>query len=293
MLRRPWPIVILALLHWLAPFGNLLGSLMLSPVNLKPFNIVWSNITASSWIVSALLVTVPIIAGTAIYAIKKWSYPVFLTCLVVMIGINVYEHAQYPQDYSLGFLAFVSLLNLSVVSYFLLGTVRAPYFNSQLRWWETAPRYEGKQLAINVSQGDFSMEGRVVDISRSGLLLVAKKKINPDTFGYTIRLTLENLKITLYGEVVRIQEHDGQYAYGFHFAKMGSYQRETLGSMLYQLHHLGHGKRLMPHWKDDFRDWMNTLFSTGKGLVPERPVVSKAGTSPAKNSDDSDFRRAA
>ncbi|MBC7693049.1 MAG: PilZ domain-containing protein [Methylotenera sp.] len=144
MLRRPWPIVILALLQILTPIANIGMNSWLFHVSLTEFFASFRHTSFFEIYQTFLLMPV---AGIALFAMKKWSYPVFLTSWIVgvlgnaqawrqMIGANL-AHSFAPT----WLLLLMIVLNLALLIYFMLPSVRDAYYRPNIRWWENQPRY--------------------------------------------------------------------------------------------------------------------------------------------------------
>src|SRR6185295_9173146 len=181
MRRRPWPIVILALLQLLSPVLSvtLLAWKLQTPVR----HFVWMLVKYGSASQLFELFGTSLITAAAIWAVKKWSYPVFIGIFAWGAYSNFSVWHQYPQVYSLATLLAVNIVNLGLVSYFLVPAVSAAYFNPRLRWWESKPRYSVDLLGTLKfdppdAPGSRFQEVRITDISEGGVYLVSKEKLS-------------------------------------------------------------------------------------------------------------------
>lgn len=141
MNRRPWPVIVLAILQLFAPIVGLLITAALEGV--EPLRFTKSFIYAKSWWELSIIFALLPIAGISIYLMKKWSYPVFL---VVMIW-TIYQNTKiwfsyYQQTMSIWIFVGIMFLNILAVTYYLLPAVRSIYFNNRIRWWESKPRFK-------------------------------------------------------------------------------------------------------------------------------------------------------
>ena len=157
MKRRPWILVILAVLHIFAPIGNIVlngiwsrfGLIKYISVAIQPQNLQqnWFSIAA------------PILAGISIYLCRKWSFYAYLALISTMFYISYqgYKMRYYP--ISLYSILFVYVANALLVAYFLIPAVRQVYFDPRLRWWQTRPRYRiftpGKYKSGNKTETGF------------------------------------------------------------------------------------------------------------------------------------------
>jgi hypothetical protein len=242
-----------------------------------------------------------VIAAVAIYMVKRWSYPVFLSIFAWGAYSNYAVWHQYPQVYSLMTLLSVNIVNLGVVSYFLLPAVSAAYFNPRLRWWESKPRYRvdipgSLKFDPSESPGSRFQEIQIVDISEGGVYVIAGQELS---LGQKVDLnfTLHHVKLSPEARVVH-QGRGDKKGYGIQFTEMGIEEHRALKRAVRGLDLLGYERR-NPNvaWYVDLYHWATHLFRTGKGLLPEVPG-SGPRPKPAplrivENSKDEDVSKAA
>jgi hypothetical protein len=264
MKQRPWSIVILALFHFISPLGNLF------------LNSIWAQLPLSEYLRLYFQshnlmknypnLILPILAGIAIYACKKWSFWLYL---LAMSGLFIKSYSSYLERASTLsplVLLFVFSCNTVIVGYFLLPVVREFYFNPRLRWWETSPRYNFEVPAeVRWVQGHFS--GRIKNISQSGLYFQSETEISERT-DYWIGFVGDHTKFEIHGELIK---HPGTKtpSYGFKFDESHRFHKQV-NSLIERLHHEGQivTSRIKGP-EDSLTYWLKKLFSTGKGLFPE------------------------
>ncbi|MNJ99881.1 PilZ domain protein [compost metagenome] len=139
MKRKPWAIIILALIHVLAPIGNLIFNAWRSGRTLSEQWHYWFHILPKHLLLIYLLI--PVLAGIFIYICRRWSYWAYLGCLLVIFLSNVYGFLTSMSTMNFVFLCVTLVVDLLVVAYFVVPSVRKVYFDPRVRWWETAPRY--------------------------------------------------------------------------------------------------------------------------------------------------------
>jgi hypothetical protein len=264
MRTRPWPIVILALFYLIAPIGNaLLGAWLTRTSPIYYFHLLMLKKT---WYELLTFVALFPIAGIAIFAIKKWSYPVFLAVSVTTFYGNYQNWVHYPQVMSLAFLVGLYVFNIALVSYFLLPAVRAPYFNKRLRWWESKPRY-----LVNLRgdlTGDFGKKKCVItDLSEGGLFLQTTRKLEQGEV-ITVETQLFHRQVSFLGKVVYFR-NSPEKGYGVQFSDQSPENRRALRQLVRGLRLIGVPERNgAPNLAEDFIEWARLVASTGRGLVP-------------------------
>jgi hypothetical protein len=169
MNHRPWPIVALALSQILAP---LLGFFVNAWINhMSPGAL--GRATLHDSISNTLLTYGPLpLAGLAIFAVKRWSYPIFLFLISWVMFRNFQVWHRYPQQVPIALLLAGYFFNLVLVSYFLIPEVRRIYRDKSLRWWENQPRYQVETpVKVTPLDGGPAIAGSVKDISEGGVFI--------------------------------------------------------------------------------------------------------------------------
>lgn len=265
---RPWPLVILAILHFLSPLFSIWASARISGLPLG--NYLGRIFIAETKFQLALFFLAPVGAAVSIWMMKKWSYTVFLVCTVAMAIVNFGSWRQYPSLVTLPLLLAIYAVNIIVVSYFLLPAVRAVYFNRRLRWWETAPRYELK-IKGTLNGGFWESPCDLQNISRGGVFLDSPHPLN---HGERITLTFRTFdrEFRFEGRVAHQRVGAGC---GIEFLHSHE-SRVAARSLTQSLRKRGTpvvGRA--PQAEDGFRHWALQLLRTGRGLLPEAAGAKK------------------
>lgn len=270
MIRKPWPIIFVSFIFFLIPLINLVGtyyllhtpysfsdycySLIENPVNYLPlFNMIVPSV----------------VAGVAIYCVKKWSYPVFLVSMA-WITIQMLTKFQAHLDLSELFFTIIvpMLMNILYVSYILLPKVRAPYYDPRLRWWETKPRYVFS-TDLFISNNGETTQGKMTNISEGGLFAVIPEAFEPNT---TIDLKFEILEMPIELKAKIVYRKPDGTSHGLQFCEVSRAQKKMLKKIIARLAQDKYEMtRPIPLWHEDLVQWFKTLIKTGKGFVPEVP----------------------
>ncbi len=240
MIYRPIILIFLALLHIFAPFFNILGVwvfLGIGPNTYVPFLFQqpW-NVLIESWVLLPL-------AGFAIYRMKPWSYPVFITILLYS-GYRYWEtYRQFPSAFSFIWVLTVIGLNIFLTSFFLLKAVRRPYFEKRLRWWESRTRYLVK---LPVSFND-KETGLITDISATGVFVATEPSRELNS---TIRLEFElfGKPMKVSGSIVhvRFESSTKPAGYGIAWKSLSLKNKWVLERAMFRFWKMNHPKRNPP-----------------------------------------------
>lgn len=257
MKRKPWSIIILALIHILAPLGNLLFNAWRSGRTLSEQWFYWFHVLPKSLLVFYILI--PILAGVFIYICRRWSYWAYLACLGLVFCSNVYGFTTSVNALNFAFLCVALLVDLLVVAYFVVPSVRKVYFDPRVRWWETAPRYiYSPDMTINGHKGTMN------NISVGGLFVLDSTSLQE---GQDVNLEWnhEGQIIKMDGKIV--YKNPKAKGYGIRFNTDSDPQVKRLIS---QLHH--EGKIIpdrLPGPDDGFGHWLKNLVTKREGLFPK------------------------
>jgi hypothetical protein len=113
------------------------------------------------------------IGGLALIKIRKWSYFVFLFVLAYLVfSFFTYESYTWPyySDSPLMYHYAVVFLSLVIFIIFLIPDVREPFFNKNIRWWDTKTRYTADIKCKLLGKGE-AIDGQILNISQSGAFL--------------------------------------------------------------------------------------------------------------------------
>lgn len=277
MRQKPWILVVLAWLHILAPLGTMM------------LNAAWANRSLSEHVRLFFLphnfvtqwphLVLPVVAGFAIWACKKWSFALYFVCIMGLCAVSYVGYQQMGTQIGVSRLLLLYGFNLAVVSYFLLPAVRKVYLDPRLRWWESSPRYRlGAQAAFRV--GEIHGVGTVENVSKTGLLIMSNL-IPKDQAMIDVDLPFAEETYQLSGRVVH---HGSQSSVGFGIRfVLDSQKKRRLSQLIELLKHQAVRERL-PEPGAGFRSWLRSALR-GKELLPV-PDSQRRATAQAKKELD-------
>lgn len=171
MKRRPWPIIVLAVFHVIAPLGNFFFSAY-NP-NISYLTYFLALFDAPNIWTSICFLVLPVLAGVTIYLCKRWSIWAYLFLMsIVLMQSYIKVHPVNGAGLPIPPLMLI-LINMLVVVYFLVPTVRQIYFDPRLRWWESKPRYNVVYDA-EIRYSNLTTSAAVKNISETGLFAIIK-----------------------------------------------------------------------------------------------------------------------
>jgi len=157
-----------------APFPNILISAVLQHISVSRYI---SSYDSPGWMFLNFA-HLPI-AAVAIFAFRRWSYPVFLGCMAWAGWVCTQNWLQFPNSFPLTLLIGTFAVNIAITSYFLIPSVRAPYFDKKLRWWERKPRFL-LQLSAEVKTGFSTSTVKIANIAEGGVFVTSPRNIPID-----------------------------------------------------------------------------------------------------------------
>ncbi len=257
---KPWPIIIIALVHILAPVFNVILSATLNGVevldylefliyNKKPIeNIFW--------------IVLPVVTGLSILRFRKWSYFLLLTFTSATSILFLFEWIASPK-FPLEVFVLLESVNVIIFIYFLLPPVRNVYLNPSLRWWEQKPRYlvdfktqlESKSTVAN---------GVIKNISVGGALIQTPMPLNRSDI-FDIKFEAFQKEYQIRAQVIFKADN----TFGSFFIKVSPSQKD-LNELIDNLVIQGFPLRTpVPTLKQSFITWIKELLR-GRGFVPRR-----------------------
>jgi hypothetical protein len=264
MFQRPWPLVILAVIQMLSPIFNVLVNSW--TLGVKPNYVLGWIMERPPIEIFEFFLLMPI-AGFAILRMRRWSYIVFFGAMAWSLFSNL-RHLQYTsQTHSVLVLGLVYGLQIALVLYFLLPSVRVTYFNPRVRWWESKPRYELKLPCELIVAGNQS-EGNVLNVSAGGIFVQVTVKR-----GFNVGADVD-LRFSVLSQVFKAQgkfAHErelggGVFCYGIQFNHSPE-TRERFQNLTRALEILEF--QIRAAFTQSFFGWFVTLLKTGKGLTPQ------------------------
>lgn len=257
MKTKPWPLMILALLNFLCPIGNVVLSAHLEKITIVQY-LREGHLTDFLPILVA-----PWIGAFAIFSVKKWSYPVFLSVMAYQTGNLFYQAHAYPDILNAKLVFFISMLNLGLVSYFLSPRVRTVYYDQRLKWWESSPRYDVTMECLIGGKEGRDCKAQALNISVGGIFLKCSKELQ---IGADIELAFESAHdlVFMVGKVLYTRNG----GYGIQF----THDKVRMGQMKGLIKHLratGISPTLKVSKMEDFCRWAKTKALKPTGWMPE------------------------
>ncbi|MCB9060487.1 MAG: PilZ domain-containing protein [Halobacteriovoraceae bacterium] len=274
MIYKPWPIILIGLLHILEPITKILFYSIFERIS--PLTVVVGEISTKNYIhIFEFFFMFPI-AGIAILRVRKWSLWVFAFIEIWIFFANMpYMSILLTNGAYLLFAFFILffVLNCLVVVYLLVPAVRIAYLDPSIRWWESHPRYT-KEIPCSVNE---SFKTRILNISRSGVFV---EKSPEFVKGDIVEIEFESFeyKLKLKAKVIHNFSVNGINGFGLQFEvdSMTASDKKNVKALIRKLDESGAPRR--PEKRNEFLaffSWLSILFSTGKGLFPENDVVRK------------------
>ncbi|HEY8270342.1 MAG TPA: PilZ domain-containing protein [Pseudobdellovibrionaceae bacterium] len=261
MKRKPWPIILLALLHVFAPLGNLLMNSYRSGRSIELTWNFWHYTLPKSLFFT--YVFLPPLAGVLIYICRRWSYWCYVGCLSLIFLGNVYGFWTSVNWINFVTLFMVLLVDVLVVAYFVVPSVRQVYFDPRMRWWETAPRYDFEVPAAMNGQASV-----IKNISEGGALVEAPSSYSEGQ-GVELTWSYKGESFSLSGKVVYRKPVNSLYGFGVRFDSTSQVQK-TMKPLIALLHKEKRMIRNLPGPEDSFTAWVKKLIVNREGLFPKR-----------------------
>lgn len=264
MKRKPWAIIILAVLHLLAPLGNLIINAHRTGATVAQHWNYWLQVVPLLLFLSYTLL--PILAGVFIFVCKKWSYWAYLGCLFLIFLSSLYGFSTNANLINFLFLMGLLLIDFLAVAYFVVPAVRNVYLDPKLRWWEAAPRYSFENaVEINGSHET----GQIKNISEGGLFAMSLTDLKEGDQAKLV-WTFEGTVYQVEGKIVYKTARARSEGFGIQFTHNAESQKQLkmLCSKLRE-----QGKIVpdrLPGPEDSFMHWLKKLLVKHEGLFPKR-----------------------
>lgn len=273
MKHKPWPLIILALLHFFAPIGNIIINSILANITIGTY--IAALFQTDELIRTFIFLGIPIIGGILIYICKKWSYYLYLFLMIFPFYYSYISwHAQPSLELGIYLIAFY-LINLLVVGYFILPQVRQVYFDPSLRWWETQPRFK-TEFETHFTWVDQKGRGDIKNLSQGGLFIETDMTLNTMA-RIDINLKYNDQSYMVKGEIVYSKPSGGRNGYGISLIA-GEEDTEIMKRLIHSLSEKGSLiTARAPTTEDTFTYWIKRLFKQKKGWVPETDKSQKMG----------------
>jgi hypothetical protein len=271
MENKPWPLLILAFFHFIEPLTKIVFYSVywhISPIEYVQTVIEYNE---GSMITNFEFFLLFPIAGIALFAVKKWSYFVFLAVQVWVFMANIpYLLELYQTSQAWLLLSFIGfgLLNIVMVTYLLLPAVRIAYLDPRIRWWEAKPRY-----SVNIPcEIDGKKQSTVRNISQSGVFITTEIDLPIDSdvnLEFILSAESTRFDIKSRAQVVHKFKVGGYEGYGARFNEISSDSMRLMKSMIKYLEKSNCQRRPPRRHFSDLIQWIIALLTTGKGLLPK------------------------
>ena len=265
MNKKPWLIVALATLQILVPiFGVLLGSFF---ENITPYQYVKTYTQVHSALdIFEYFFLFPI-AGVSIFIMKRWSFPFFVGAMIWVNVSNIQSWATgYREDWSIPILIAITLLNLTIVTYFLLPAIRRFYFKKQLRWWESKPRFRVEIPGL-LEYKKLDHKCVIRDLSESGAFIESDMDISSGE-QICLQVSVLNNRFPISGIIIH-KRTSPVLGYGIEF-NINRKEKRVVNNLIKALQFLGCNiSRPEDPFLDDFLEWING-FKKKMGSTPKK-----------------------
>lgn len=238
MKKRPLSIVIITIVYFFEPVGNLLQA---SVVNNLPFFGEYGILSRLLWTDWVILGLFPVVA-VGIYKVRRWGWYLFICFSVLLISYNLIVYYFLNPHYSLETILFFILIITGMSAFFLRKHVYAPYFNPRLRWWETAARYR-VTLNTTILTSDGAKECNTLDISETGCFVNDKAELTEGSHVW-LKINCKETEIRCFGKVVRKTGPKEKCAgYGIMFQDISKETKEKVRHLIWSLERLEYEDR--------------------------------------------------
>lgn len=266
MRRRPWILIVLAVLHFLAPIGNIIFNAKLLGRDVLSYFVY--ALSPEYFLTNWVILVAPVMAGVSIYACKRWSFFVYLIAITTLFIFSFQAYEAKSQTIGWVPIVVVYLINIFIVSYFLLPAVRNIYFDRRMRWWEIQPRYRCDFKGGWKSAETQSESGQTVNISINGLFM-KDIELPKDKQPIQVHFFYEGQKISMDGEAI-IHRRVDALGFGVQFVQTAETKKQ-MQKIVRDLEQKGHRlTQLDARPEDSFSFWLRTLLTTGRGLIPKK-----------------------
>jgi hypothetical protein len=311
---KPLPILLLAAAHLLAPIPNVIYACAMQETSLVTYIQIFFKDALYLEFFNAFFLFP--LAAFAILSVRKWSYLVYLSCMIFSAYMGYRGRVEYPNFFSLGLLTFGYCLTVLIVAYFLLPEVRLAYLDPQQRWWEVQPRYRvsvpAKIASLTPSKGELEwINCTVLDLSLGGAFILPEKSLEVKD-SVRLKMPMLHQEFEVAGSVAHFSKKDIE-GYGIQFAlsrKFDPLKFQVLDAYIHMLRKTGVSSRSnSTEMILEFKNWLGLVRSDKKMLLPISPYsrdrkpnlpvtnnvvsFSTVNTSQKKTEEEIDKKRAA
>jgi hypothetical protein len=266
MNRRPWPIVILALIQLVIPLFNIGISALASGLSVSNFFTAQMQFVPM-WKIFVFYLMAPM-SGLAIYMCKKWSFFAFMSFQMIILATNIVE-IQGQSNVTLAIPIVIFAANTGLLIYFMLPAVQRVYFDDRLKWWETKPRYI-VDIEMDTKGAWGMFPGTILNISEGGCNFRTTDSEKLLKKSGKVVFNVLGKRYILKGKVAFAKETKNGHEYGIMFTKMNEKKILEIKNLIGAIHKLGFKKNIERlNWKSDFTKWFNSDLVGQKNLLPQ------------------------
>jgi c-di-GMP-binding flagellar brake protein YcgR len=191
------------------------------------------NIFTRLFITDIIILFIYPISAAALYSVKKWGWYLFLGCVLILIGYNIFVYFHNPR-YNLSMLIIFNVILAIVAGIFFRKHVIAPYFNPRLRWWETKPRFK-IDIHADLMLDEQIRSGDILDLSMSGFFMAFENTLSlGQVYTFDLKCLKRSVKVT--GRVMRKStEKEGYDGFGIMFVRLTENEKTGINSIIKDL----------------------------------------------------------
>lgn len=176
------------------------------------------------------------IAGLMLLRVRKWTYFVFLGLLgYLFFSIMTYEEFTWPYNSSspLFYHYLIVFLSIAAFTYFLIPSVREPFFDRRLRWWENKPRYK-TLIPGQITDGKMNFPTEILDISQTGAFIKDSEHLNLGEI-FFLECEFQGVHLSLAFEVISKHMVSRQIGFGIQFRPSSILQKVKIYKFIQRL----------------------------------------------------------
>jgi hypothetical protein len=266
MTHRPWPIVVIALFHILAPLINFIMSAQLLDMSYGEY---WKNQLHYGHS-TLLLWAVPFLAGLSLLTFRMWSYYAFLLFMTIASVFTLTQRLLYPHRIDIFLFLLLELINFLVILYFLSPAVKRIYLNKRIRWWQHSARYlvslEARARIVfeNTQLPSLTIPAKLENISEGGAYIQTKEPLNSKDIVF-LQFKMFNKDYDIRAQVIHAQANG--YGLLFNDSLAIRLEMRTLTRKLKKSKAPIRGKEMSS--LESFKFWFADLLKTGHGIFPK------------------------
>lgn len=130
------------------------------------------------------------LAGLALISIRTWSFPIFIAVIMYSLHMHItYEEFSWPYVDKTPHISsnIILLINILMISYFLVPENIRPFWNQTRRIWRNTKRYKVHLPAL-IKDDEAQTQTKIMNISETGAFIILS---NPYPIGKLINLQIE------------------------------------------------------------------------------------------------------